>query len=300
MPAGAGRALGLLLALSTPAAAEDGAAWLQRMAAALSGLDYSGTFVYVRDGQVDALRVLHRADPHGAHERLTTLSGEPRELVRRGGQARLLGGIAAPVAAPDVAATADAADWQPHYQVVLAGRDRVAGQASRIVEIRPRDGFRYGYRLWLEEASALPLKSIAYGSDGVAVEQWMFTEIAIGRRPDDAELGTMESDRSPAADPGPGAQSWQVLDVPRGYRLRRRAALPDGGEQQVYGDGLASVSVYVEPLAATDANLSGLLRRGALSMFGRVVGGQQVTVVGAVPAATVERFAQGVAALDGR
>jgi sigma-E factor negative regulatory protein RseB len=301
----------LLLTLALPATAtDDGSAWLSRMAGALAGLDYDGTFVYVRDGQVDALRVVHRVDPEGPRERLSTLSGEQRDLARSGPMARLQGGIAAAIAAPSLlpSAPAEPGMLERHYEVVLAGRDRIADLPTRIVEIRPRDGFRYGYRLWLEESMAMPLKSVAFGSDGVAVEQWMFTSITLGIRPDDDAIGPPLAATNPDAGAGGAASTpatieprWRVSNAPRGYRLLHVMALDGGGEHHLYSDGLARVSLYVEPLASSGSTLSGLLRRGALSMFGRVLSGaQQITVVGEVPAVTVERFAQGIEAVDER
>jgi sigma-E factor negative regulatory protein RseB len=62
----------------------------------------------------------------------------------------------------------------------------------------------------------------------------------------------------------------------------------------LYGDGVASVSVYVEALSRGVPVFTGAASRGALSLHGRVVGGHQITVLGDVPAATVERFAQGI------
>jgi sigma-E factor negative regulatory protein RseB len=315
MRRGAARALLLSIAwlAIAPTAAKDGVddgqgeQWLSRMSTALATLDYVGTFVYVRDGQVDALRVWHRVDDDGAHERLVSLSGELREMSRHGPLARLSGGArasASPRRAPSGTVPIDLAALQPSYQLAVGDSDRIAGLPTRILEVRPRDGFRYGYRLWLEQASALPLKSVAYGSDGRAVEQWMFTEISIGTAPTDAELwpGTRPA-AAPTAPPvqmlDPAGARWQVRDGPRGFRLALLAAGGSDGEHHVYSDGLARVSLYVEPLAADAPNLSGLLRRGALSVFGRVVDGHQVTVVGEVPPATVERMAQGVVARDG-
>jgi sigma-E factor negative regulatory protein RseB len=296
-----GAACALLLAFAAPAAAaDDGDAWLARMRAALAGLDYQGTLVYVRDGQVDALRVLHRVEADGVRERLVTETGELRDLSRKGGSTRLRGGIAMP--APGPVAEVDPALLASHYEVRLAGEDRIAALPTRIVEIRARDGFRYGYRLWLEQHTALPLKSVAYGSDGAAVEQWMFTAIALGATPSDEAFGNM-GEAPPANQPPPpvpAAARYQVHDAPRGFTRIHVAVLADGGEHQVYSDGLARVSLYVEPLQASASNLSGLLRRGALSMFGRVLDGPlQVTVVGEVPPATVERIAQGVTASGG-
>ena len=42
-----------------------------------------------------------------------------------------------------------------HYEVRIAGKDRVAGYAADVIDVMPRDGFRYGYRLWLDHSTRL-------------------------------------------------------------------------------------------------------------------------------------------------
>ncbi len=73
--------------------------------------------------------------------------------------------------------------------------------------------------------------------------------------------------------------------------------MPPHGEavqHSVYTDGLASVSIFVEPASSDAMPLRGLSRMGAVHAFGREVDGHQVTVVGEVPAATVKHIAHGV------
>jgi sigma-E factor negative regulatory protein RseB len=294
---GACCALWLLLAWAAPAAADEAADWFARMRQALVQQHYQGTLVYLRDGQLDALQIVHRAGGDGPDERLYSLSGQRREMSRRGRSARLSGGIGSvmPVLA---AAGSHPPDLAGAYRLQLLGSDRMADRPTRLLEIRPRDGFRYGYRVWLDQASALPLKSIAIGPDGGAVEQWMFTSITLGK----ASVAAMLDEAAPgldAAAPAATSQSmpparWQVQDLPPGFERISLLRLERGGEHQVYSDGLATVSLYIEPLADEVPALSGLLRRGALSLFGRVLAGRQLTVIGEVPPLTVERIAQGV------
>jgi sigma-E factor negative regulatory protein RseB len=299
MRRGAAGAL-LLLAVALPAAARDGAEWLQRMTTALATLDYQGSLVYIRDGHVDALQLWHRVDDDGTHERLLALSGVPRELNRRAGLAWLTDRtLPASASRPAGTVPLDPAALAVTYQIAVSGEDRIAARPVQVLDVRPRDGFRYGYRLWLEHDSGLPLKSVAFASDGRAVEQWMFVEIRIGDV-DDAADPALPAPPARRTEPPPrlepGSARWQVRDVPRGFRLALLSGSETTGEHQVYSDGLARVSLFVEPLGADGPNLSGLLRRGALSMYGRITDGHQVTVVGEVPPATVERIAQGVVA----
>jgi sigma-E factor negative regulatory protein RseB len=62
----------------------------------------------------------------------------------------------------------------------------------------------------------------------------------------------------------------------------------------VYSDGLASVSVFIEPRSPQTQVMSGLAKVGAAFAYSRNLDGHQVTAVGEVPAATVEAIAAGV------
>jgi sigma-E factor negative regulatory protein RseB len=62
----------------------------------------------------------------------------------------------------------------------------------------------------------------------------------------------------------------------------------------VYSDGLASVSVFIEPRNPRAVPMEGLAKVGAAFAYSRDLDGHQVTAVGEVPAATVEAIAVGV------
>jgi sigma-E factor negative regulatory protein RseB len=65
--------------------------------------------------------------------------------------------------------------------------------------------------------------------------------------------------------------------------------------QQVYSDGLAAVSVFIEPLAGrTEPFQPGLSSIGAVNIYTREVASHSVTVLGETPAASVRRIAQSV------
>jgi sigma-E factor negative regulatory protein RseB len=62
----------------------------------------------------------------------------------------------------------------------------------------------------------------------------------------------------------------------------------------VYSDGLASVSVFIEPRNAQTQTMRGLAKVGGAFAYSRDVDGQQIVVVGEVPAATVQAIGSGV------
>jgi sigma-E factor negative regulatory protein RseB len=300
------------LLLAGPALAQDAAAWLARMGEAVRGLDYHGDLVYAHAGQLETLRLFHASGPDSERERLVTLSGAPREVIRSGGRVTCLGTgdqpstYGDPSTTPRLLATLPGSDpmsLAQNYALVLGGTERIADRETQRLEIRPRDAFRYGYQLWLDQATGMPLKSVRFGADGRPVEQLMFTRIVVGERPSDRDLsgsevaaisrGALELPReSPGQMPG-----WSVVDPPAGFVLAlQQPPNAEPGDHLVYSDGIANVSVYIEPIAQGIPVFSGPARRGALHLYGRIMDGRQITVLGDVPAATVERFAQSVAA----
>jgi sigma-E factor negative regulatory protein RseB len=283
----------LLLGAAAGASAQPAPqALLQRMEQALGAASYSGVVVYARDGQLDALRIRHRGGAQ-RFEVIERLTGPALPLQRDAQSARLGEG---PRYAADLAAVRGVAGIDPAiaYELNTVGEDRVAGRMADVFDARARDAMRFSRRYWVDRDSGLLLRVATYGSDGIVVEQWMFSDLSIdgAASGDGAVAGQAESFRSPR-DADIGLARLRVLDVPKGFQLVSAAVEPQR-EQLVYSDGLVTVSVFAEPLAAEATVLSGHQRRGALSVFGRLYRGLQIVVVGEVPAATAERFAQGI------
>lgn len=284
-------AAGLALALAPPASAQapQPAELLARMADSLQSLEYEGTFVYVHDGRVDAVRVSRTLGPEGPVDRLVTLSGDRREVVREGDELRCLtpGGTVNAVADGRHGLLAPAPDQvrrlAEHYRFAIAGVDRVAGFDATVVDAVPLDGLRYAYRLWLERASGMLLASMLRAPDGAAVEQLAFTELRL-RQAAARDAGGAAA--ASAADQAPSR--WAAPGLPQGFRLVARPPAPQGSEHLLYSDGLASVSIYIEPPGGA---LVGPARRGAVNAFGRALADAHVVVVGDLPASTVAGIA---------
>lgn len=268
---------------------------LARLGDALSANSYEGVVVYVRDGQLDAVRVRHSAG--SGQDLLERLTGPELPLVRQAGSAQLGGSAGMEFSSPpaDIAAKLAAGD---HYRFEQVAEDRVAGRKTDVLDLRAGDALRFSRRLWVDRDTGLLLRSAVFAGDGSLVEQWMFSSLEIGpAMPSAPAPGALTQVRAPSASDIPRTR-LQVVDLPPGFVLV--AAAVDGDhEHLVYSDGLARVSVFAQPLEDRAAVLSGHQRRGALSVFGRLYRGLQVVVVGEVPAATAERFAQSVDALRG-
>lgn len=298
-------ALFALLLLPLAAAAESAEDWLARMTRALATVDYEGTLVYLDGSRVETLKVFRSARQE--RERLVTLSGTHREIVREGDTLICIGaGLptvayeGSPLARWQAAADAVQAGLIPDYTLRLLGRERVAGYPAQALALMPRDDLRYGYRVWLDVQTALPLRIdlIAVDAKAPPLEQLMFSEVAIGKTPAAADLqpSVGEYTRHFSLSAGHGASAdtdgWQVRDLPPGFELRT-STHNDGGIQLMYSDGLASVSVYIEPGRGNGADASAA-RAGAVHAHSLKLGDRHVYVIGKVPARTVERFARGV------
>lgn len=305
------------LLLSPIASARDDArAWLVRINEAAQTLNYDGAFVYQRGEQLEAVRIIHQVKQGRTRERLVSLNGAAREVIRDDDVVkcylpdeksvlvghRKAGKKSFPALLPE-----RPQDLGQYYSIDLGNTGRVAGREAQIVVIKPRDKFRYGYRLWADQESGLLLKADLTDQRGAVLEQFMFTRIDIG---DDVPDQTLEPEISDQGltwhrdtDEGPAAQSmpeWTVSRMPRGFMFSSQVTgfVPKRGrpvQHLVYSDGLAAVSIFIEKLEKGAApSIGGASRMGVVHAFGRVIGDHQITVVGEVPAGTVALFGSAV------
>jgi sigma-E factor negative regulatory protein RseB len=309
--------LAVLLGLAVPLAqAADAQALFARMHQVGRSLDYEGTFVYQHGDQLESLRIVHTAGAGGVRERLVSLNGAPREIIRTDSEVRcyLPDENAAliehrradnrnfPALLPD-----SLAQLKGNYKISVGKEGRVAGRKAISVRIQPRDAYRYGFLLWADEASGLLLKASLLDERGSVVEQYMFTQVSIGKPIAESELKPQYPAKGivwQRADSEPPARStgqWTAARLPAGFTLSARMmrmlpARKQPVEHLVYSDGLAVVSVFVERTddAVRPNVLSGLTHMGAVHAFGKVVEGHQVTVVGEAPALTVDMIGESV------
>lgn len=307
--------LALALLLIAPfAVAQDANALLTRAAAAARLLNYTGTLVYQHAGRVETTRLVHLNDAGSEFEKLVNLEGPAREVIRSKGEVRCYYPDAKVVrieprtfrnAFPSLSPQQQKALTE-YYELRKAEPDRVAGLDAQAWLFEPKDGLRYGQKLWFERTTGLLLKARIQNERSEPVEQFTFTDIAIGGKvdremvrptwpPEPAawqvhEAGPAEAD---AADTG-----WTVRAAPpgfsrvaEGYRTLRGKRSPVA--HIVYSDGLVAVSVFVEP--AGGVHPVGLLQQGGVNVFVRDADGYVVTALGEAPAMTIRQIANSVA-----
>lgn len=293
---------------------------LDRMAKAAQTLNYDGTFVYRNGATIQSMRIIHRFGAEGERERLVALSGAAREVLRDRERVTcilpdsqsVVVAKSRPRAFPHSKLFESEGGFGRYYALSVHKGERIAGRHTELVSVEPRDAFRYGYRLWMDRDTGLLLKSELIGEQGDIVEQLVYTNIELPAEISDELLEPTisgagytwyeDNEKKPAAASPSGsdaASSWRAQWLPDGFEMRDYARNPilasrDPVEHLVFSDGLASVSVFIEQLDAASEPLNGLSSMGAVNAYGSMVDGFQVTVVGEVPAATVERVAASI------
>jgi len=307
----ASRAAAAALAFATgfaQAQAPDALDWLRRIHDATQKLSYSGTFVYQHGGRTETSRITR--DARGDVERLEVLDGVAREIVRTRDTVkcylpdsrvvkidRRTVDRSFPALLPErIGALAR------HYDIELGDVQRIAGLDCQTVVLRPKDNLRYGYRLYADVKSGMLLKAVTFDEQGNDVEQFTFTQLAIGgvtrdqvkARHKAREWRVEDTEAAPARLAGWGL-SAELPGFEKVVELKRRLGESRSAGQVVYSDGLAAVSVFIESLEGrSDPVRTGLASMGAIHIYTREVANHMVTVVGEAPAASVQRIADAV------
>lgn len=312
------RLLGCLLtALALPVWAQaptDALHWLQRMADAAQKLNYVGTFVYQSGNQTETSRITHMVDGADELEHLEVLDGSPREVVRVNDEVQcflpesrlLIVERRRGRKTPSFPALLPGSfvGLAEHYEISKGAAGRVAGFESQSILIKPKDGLRYGHRLWVDAASGLLLKSAVIDERGEALETFAFTELRIGgpiERASPKPRNQMKDGWKVqnVRTSEPRADHWHFRNEVPGFRKvagMKRQGRADGPEisHLIFSDGLAAVSVFIEPLGARTKPEAGPMNIGAVNAYKRIAADHMFVVMGDVPPASLKKLAEGI------
>lgn len=283
--------------------------WLERMSSSLMDRNYDGRFIHSSDTQSETLRIVHR-NVHGkVTERLVSLDGSGREYIRTNTTTTCYMPDTHTVLVEDLPDNDGLITLIPEYRkgledfydINVGAETMILGRKAVLLTVQPRDEFRYGYRLWLDEETAMPLKSQLFNHHGKIVEQVVFAELTMKDNIPDGDLQsridtsgyTMLHQRIHRHFVSPESIGWRVNSLPPGFRLKVTKLQSMAGSKSpvrhmVYSDGLATVSVFIEPANGKEDEGSGLQRVGSIFAFHTDNSGYQVTAVGEVPPLTVK------------
>lgn len=303
--------------------------FLDAVSEAVNASNYRGTLIRSVSGRMDSMQLLHSNNDGFVREKITAMDGEGREIIRAGNELvwllphrkiKLVDTNSTPSNAFVRLQAANRA-VSDSYTLEEHGTDRVAGRKALRFYVRPRDGYRYGHKFWIDAATSLPLRMQLVDGKNV-IEEIRFVNVDIGVQfsEDDfdsavdsrdfhviyaqtaaaaiADNGTNHNEASLPTD-RPNDSEVLLEDITLGFRLSESQGQTveiNGRKSQrfMFSDGLVTVSVFIEqrPAGSMPSSSSQVARMGAAHTYQHSVGGHTLTVVGEVPAATLRLLAK--------
>ncbi|MBS4098485.1 MAG: MucB/RseB C-terminal domain-containing protein [Sulfuricella sp.] len=286
----------------------DALAWLGKIVTAAHQQSYAGTYIHQVGNRVETFKVVHTRDEWGEHEKLEMLDGMPREVVRNNDEVLCFESDDKNVVVEKrkprntfpTLFSGNAAPITENYTVKLGDTGRVSGILCQNVLLDPKDNYRYRHKLCADSSSGILLRISTLNDNGDVVAQTAFTQVTIGGKIDKEQLKpkltgkkvVIATDRPTLSNIQNVDPNWNVTALPPGFTrtMAFKRNLP-GKEQPVsqlvFSDGMASVSVFIEPLSGNAKPMQGLSSQGGINVFAKPVENHQVTVLGEVPSATV-------------
>jgi len=291
--------------------------WLQleKAAEAAHKLNYKGVFVLQTGRTVNSFHIMHTNFGTAEFAHVVMLDGAPREVLRNGNDVVIYQPKSEKVmiekrhAQSSFPAILPAASsmLKANYQIKQTGQERVGGRDGLNIQLDPRDKLRYGYYFCVDRQSGLLLKSVTVNEKNEVVEQIAFSQLGLVNNPDmewfhpnvDREKVYVMQPEEKVAPAGDDDDDWVIGPLPAGFRkvehMHRHVHGKDAAVSHlVFSDGLASVSLFIEPLDKNKPPRQGNFVQGATNVFANTVDGRQIIVVGEVPEATVRQVAAAV------
>ena len=295
---------------------------LRKMQSSAQKLNYSGTFVYQQANQMRTSRITHLLEANNELEKLEILDGKPREYVRHNDEVTCYLPESKTIQVEKQVTqevfpsllTSNAQSLPESYSIKKAELSRVAGSQCQVLSFEPKDIYRYGYRLCMDQTSGLLLRAQTVNTKNEVIEQIVFTQLYLG----DIDKSRVKPSFQNTAQwhvenltVQPNINSgWVVKALPAGFKKNREmkrlipvsiasngsttaaasaASQPKPHEviQMIFSDGIAAISVFIEP--NTQGRTEGSLQQGAVTIMGKRHGDYWLTAVGEVPFAAIKQ-----------
>jgi sigma-E factor negative regulatory protein RseB len=289
--------------------------WLMRMHEASRNRSYVGTFVVSSGNALSSAKIWHVCDGTQQMERVEALTGPPRSTFRHNDQVVTFMPEKKLIRAEKreslglfpALLKSTGSQIGDFYQARQEGRERVAGVDADVIALVPKDAMRFGYRVWAEQKKGLVVKLQTLDTDGKVLEQAAFSELQFDAPVKIEKLAQMMNkvDGYKVERPGlvkttASAEGWALKQAVAGFKpmsCHKRPRGAQGGEapmQWVFSDGLASVSIFVEPFDGQRHTQESRMSLGATQSLTRRVDSHWLTVMGEVPMTTLGLFADGL------
>jgi negative regulator of sigma E activity len=141
----------------------------------------------------------------------------------------------------------------------------VAGYDCQVVVLEAKDRLRYGHQFCAEARSGLPLRARTFSEKKRQLESFAFTEVKIGGRFSRDQVRSSYAAKSKewkvdhsalVLKDVPADTGWTLTRQPAGFKKLTEMKRSIAGRGNVvshivYSDGLAAISVFIEPLPKT-------------------------------------------------
>jgi len=306
------RAVFALVICQQAFADEDLWATMQKTASAARELNYQGLFIYHNGAIIRSVQITHINEAGREFTRNVVLDGRPREVFSEGDDIVIFNAKNDKVVIekrrgqnlfPAMLPT-QLHPLKQNYKLRFVGQERIAGRLAQVIDMIPNDNLRYQYRVWSDSEYGLLLKMSMLDIKGNTLEQIGFNQVSMLQTKDldwfqpkiDASKPYVMDDTT---DLTHVENNLVIANLPAGYKKVDQIRLNVPGrtvpvQQLIFSDGLASVSLFVEPVIKGMQPRIGKKTMGSTNVYAHVLNGYQLVVVGEVPAQTVEQIAQQV------
>ena len=291
--------------------------WVMRMLQAGQSLNYKGNMIGIRGSNVELMGIVHRIDANGQQERIYSLNGVPREIIRKSGELicylpdknmGLQGKLFQDQRFFPAFTDKEITKLGDYYNFEMGQVDRIVNREAQMIKIEPKDEYRYGYQLWIDKQTGLLLQSACVDHKGMALERYMFTEVEIDVPIDDADLEPSEAAKLglnwvqvDSPQPMDNSEMTCKLDnIPAGFELVHSMVKPATDKQNmmsqyVFSDGLSNFSLFVEHMYnSDDMKMEGAYQLGVVNVYSRIIDGDRITMMGEIPKITAKTVAMAV------
>lgn len=280
---------------------------LQQVQQAARQLDYSGMLSYSNEAGVQSMRLTHVVDGKGERERLEVLDGAAREFIRANDITHCLlpdQQVVIQEKARDdrfpAFLTGDVTQLDQYYDFEIGPVQRVGGRQCQQYNLMPKDNWRYGYTMCVDQHQHLLLKlqTLSRHAEPKVLNQVAFANVVIGKEVDVSALKTAwkynewKVIAANLEQTNLAAQGWRipyptgfqpVTEINRFIRTERQVA------QLVLSDGLASISIFIEPVDDYSQRLKADpgSKKGSIHLYRKRIGDFWLTATGEVPLETL-------------
>lgn len=287
---------------------------LQKTAVAAHVLSYQGIFVCQAGQQSKSVEIKHIYNGQDEFARNVVLDGSPREVLNQSGEVVIYNPKNEKIVIekrrgqnmfPAILPT-DLDAIKANYSLRAGETERIADRQAQILMLEAKDNLRYSYKFWVDSEYGLLLKSVMLNSRNEVIDSMAFSQLSMIKsmgldwfKPNiDAKKSYVMEDVNPLADK-PDNAHWRLKALPEGYvkvdqMMRTVKGKTSPVTHLIFSDGLASVSLFIEPLENGMKPRTGRSLVGNTSFYANVAGNLQITVVGEVPEPTVAKIANAV------